>query len=343
MGGGPLCYVRPMQTHEAITLYLAARDGELGARTLKQTRGTLRMLPDLPLTEHTEQTLRKWRAALLARGLDPDSASTYFNRVRGFFQYARRQQWIPVDPTADIGRLLPNPKRKLRLSLPQVQDAILRARHPRDRAMLFLASELLLRASELALLKVGDIRWDDNMLDVYIMKKRGIFVHDEMPISASLARELRNWLGAYAQTAGILRRDFFLFPRMDTRYSGRDRKYWISPAEPIAHPAEVVKLALDSIGVTEGRRGFHDVRRSMARLRYDDLFDRGVPDPLGVVKALLHHEKRKQTEQYIGIDAARSTRNKVMRSDNWLSVLPATAECDNDGDTGLAQVIPLTP
>lgn len=334
-----------MMTHEAIALYLAAREGELTPKSAKQTRGTLLRLPDIPITEHTEASLRAWRSNLRdtrGRQLDRDSVNTYWKRVRPFFRYARRQGWVTVDPACDIPALNPNPKRKIRLSAAQMTAMIEGARHPRDRAVMATESEWLLRAGELAAIRLSDLRLADGLCDVTIEKRKGVFVHDEMPITGHLAVELRTWLRAYALSiGGVLRPDFYLFPRVDTRYGAGKREYWVAPTEPMAHPEVVIKLALDSIGVEAPRRGVHDVRRSMARLRYDALCEEGEPDPVGVIKALLHHENRRQTEQYIGIDGARTRRNKVMRGDTWLSVIPPTATPDEGGDESLAQVIPL--
>jgi integrase len=329
-------------THEAITLYLSARAGEVAPKTLQQMRGTLTKLPDIPLAEHTEASLRAWRTGQLEAGIDPDSINTYFKRIRPFLRYARRHGWIDTDPAADIPPVVPNPKRKIRLSAAQMTAMIEGARHPRDRAIMAAESEWLLRAGELARIRLADLRLPDGMCDVTIEKKRGVFVHDEMPVTHHLAGELRSWLAAYAASiGGVLRPEYFLFPRVDTRYGNGRRAHWVAPAEPIAHPEAVIKLALDAIGIEAPRRGVHDVRRSMARLRYDALCEAEEPDPIGVIKALLHHETRRQTEQYIGIDGARTRRNKVMRGDTWLSVIPDTSTPDEAAPSGLAQVIPL--
>jgi integrase len=178
------------------------------------------------------------------------------------------------------------------------------------------------------------------MADVWVMKQKGRYAQDEMVIAPRLAHEIGAWLGAYADAHGPLVPEYYLFPRLDDRLSAGGREFRLYPDTPMAHPQAVIRHALDAVGVTEGRRGFHDVRRSMARLRYDALCEEGHPDPLGVIKALLHHADRRTTEHYIGIDAARTRRNKAMRSATWLSVLPM-ADSDETARTSLATVVRL--
>lgn len=333
-----------MRLDEAISLYLEAKRGEFTERTERQVRGTLERLPDVELTDLTEEVLRTWRSNLRKTNgqlVSAASANTYMDRVRAFLSYCEHKGWVPRNEARFLGALIEPAKLRIRMSGRQLDDMLEVAPNPRDRGALAVAREWLLRATEISMLRVGHIRLDDGMADVQIMKKRGVWSWDEMPITGPLADELKPWLLTYRSAVGILPDDAFLFPRIDERYNGPGRQLLYRHASPMSHPEEVVKRAMDAIGVTADRRGFHDVRRSMARLRYDALCEAGDPDPLGVVKALLHHEDRRTTEAYIGIDAARTRRNKVMRSAAW-TVTGATSTSASSDTSGLAKVIPIT-
>jgi integrase len=327
-----------MTTHEAISLYLAGRAGKLADRTLRQLKGTLAKLPDVDLADHTEETLDQWLAAL---PVSAASKNTYADRVRGFFTYCKRKGLVIEDPSTELGGLVEPAILRKWLRNDQLAAMLDSAPNPRDRAALAVACEWLLRASEIARLRVGHIRLDDGMADVQIMKKKGVWSWDEMPITDTLSVEIVRWLGDYRKATGIVGTDSFLFPNLNSLYNGTARRITYSTHAPMSHPEKVIHRALDAIGVTADRRGFHDVRRSMARLRYDALCEAGDPDPLGVVKALLHHEDRRTTEGYIGIDAARTRRNKVMRSAAW-AVSHTTSTSASTDTSGLAKVIPIT-
>lgn len=327
-------------TADAITVYLATLVGEVRPKTIADVAGTLSRLPqDVELADLDEAALRKWRRNLF---VSPASANKYMSRVRVFLSYCKRQNWIEVNP-AEVVRPFDEPaKKRLYLKPGQMTELITGARHPRDRAFLAAASTWLLRGNELARLRVGDLRLEDGVCDVMVSKKKGTFVHDEMVVTGSLARELEQWLGTYNREAGIVGPDAYLFPRMESRLAGDRVVYRLCPSAPISHPATIIKHGLDRIGVVTERRGVHDVRRSMARLTYDALVDsEGKDDALAIVSALLHHSSRRMTELYLGIDGDRTRRNAAMRRDSWFSVLP-TANVDETEPSHLAMVLPFT-
>lgn len=333
-----------MRVSEAIALYLSERKPEVSAVTYRNVNQTLKRLADMhgnvELPELTAATLRDWRNNL---EVSPASAEKYMDRVRAFLNYARREGWMERTPT--VGRLHDAARRQLRLDIDQIRALPDQANNKRDRAAIAVAIEWLLRASEIAHLRVGHLRQlRDGVADVRVMKKDGVYAWDEMVITEDLQLELENYLHAYSANIGRhLEPDDYLFPTMTYRIGADGRHLFLHPDKPMSHPYLIVHRALDALGVgVEMRKGFHTIRRSMARIRYDALVAQNESDPVGVISALLHHESRKQTELYLGVSGDRDRRNKLMRSPEWVSPL-ARATSDETEDDGLAKVIRLRP
>lgn len=322
-----------MRLSEAITLYLSERGPEMRPSTLSKYRATLNRFqtPEqagdgppfhaLELDEITATEIRDFRDELVRRGIKPQSVNKYIDRVRAFFQYMTDTGHCPHNPAKGLQPLDEDVPNRVRLSAEVMGQLVATARHPRDRAMIAVAVEWLLRGGEIASIKVGDLNLDTGTCRVVVEKKKGVWREDELVVGPSLARELSGWLAHYRQAAGPLLPDAFLFPAF-VRGSGSRTYYSLDPGRADAHPYRVVGYALGVLGVAVPGAGFHAIRRSMARLRYQALCEADDPDPIGVVKALLHHESRQQTEQYIGEDADRTRRNKIMRTEVWAKSSP---------------------
>jgi integrase len=332
-----------MRVSEAIALYLSEREPEVSALTYRNIKQTLGRLADqhgnVELADLNAATLRLWRNGLK---VSPTSAEKYLDRVRAFLNYARKAGWMDATPT--VSRLHIPPERQLRLDLDQIKALPDQAKNKRDRAAIAVAIEWLLRGSEIAYLRVGHLRMVDGVADVRVMKAEGEFAWDEMPISDDLRYELDNYLHAYRMNIGRFpSSEDYLFPSLSYRITEGGRELCLHPDKPMAHPYLVVHRALDALGVAvEMRRGFHTIRRSMARIRYDALVAAGEEDPVGVVAALLHHQSRRTTELYLGVSGDRDRRNKIMRSSSWVSPLARATSAETD-QSGLARVIRLRP
>lgn len=330
-----------MKVSEAITVYLQEREGEVSSLTLRNLRYTLTKLSaahgGVELADLTAAMIRDWRNA---QPVSPASANKYADRVRAFLNYAREQCWMEQG-ARKVNPLTVEPVRQLRLDIDQIASLLDQATNARDRGALAVSMEWLLRGAEIALLKVGHIRLDDGVADVRIMKTEGVWAWDEMVITETLAPELKRWLGSYAASAGRpLEGDDYLFPRLLVRRAGSSTDYALVPDQPMKHPYLIVSRALAAIGADIGRRGFHVIRRSMARIRYDALVAEGVSDPVGIISALLHHKTRRMTELYLGVDGDRDRRNELMRSTSWVSALPSATPANAEGES-LAKVIRL--
>lgn len=323
-----------MRLSEAITLYLHERGVEMRPSTLSKYRATLMrfQLPEqhgggepfsaCELSEITPTEIRDYRDELIRKGIKPQSVNKYIDRVRAFFQYMQDTGRCPHNPAKGLKPLDEEQPHRVRLSRTVLTAMVDSARHPRDRAMIAAAIEWLLRGGELAAIRLKDLDLDAGVCRVTVEKKKGVWAQDEMVISPGLETELRRWVGYLSHPSNKVDGDSFLFPSLVVRRHGPLSVTEVDPQSQDTHPYRVVGHALRAIGIDVPGSGFHAVRRSMATLRFQALADAGDPDPIGVVKALLHHESRQQTEEYIGTNADRERRNKIMRSTAWGDASP---------------------
>lgn len=343
-GSGRTAIVPAMRVSEAIALYLSQREGEVSTLTHRNLGYTLNKLSamhgGLELADLDATKIRDWRNHLTVSAV---SANKYVDRVRAFLNYARDQGWMERGP-AKVSPLTAPPVQQLRLDIDQIASLLEQPNNWRDRAAIAVSMEWLLRGAEIRELRVGGIpthpRPGDEA-DVLVMKTEGVFAWDKMTITERLLPELESWLHRYEANVGRrLEPDDYLLPRMTYRIATSGRQMTLHPKEPMSHPYLILHRALSAIGVDVGRRGFHTIRRSMARVQYDALAAQGVPDPVGVISALLHHKSRKTTELYLGVSGDRDRRNALMRSTSWVSALPSATTANTAG-RGLATVTRL--
>lgn len=328
-----------MDVQTGIDLYLRERAGVLRKQTLDKHRMTLNIFARDFAGRHlgtiTPAELIAWRNSLR---LKDSSRNKYMDRVAAFYRHLVRMDYLPSNPTDKIDPLDEQPARRVRLD-PKIIPAMLgTARHPRDKALIATAVELLLRGGELSSLRVGDVL--NGRLRVHVSKMRGVLSEDEMAISAPLEGCLRSWLKAYRAECGLVSSGSFLFPQLRTRLAGDRCEYFLAPDSRMAHPEQVVQYALKAAGApVEAGTGVHTVRRSCARLLFDALVDVGHADPLGHVSSLMHHSSRKTTELYLGVTGDRVARNKLVVSTGTTPLSIALARVDETTSSGLSSSV----
>lgn len=332
-----------MNIETGIDVYLRQRHGVLRPQTISKHRMTLMILArhfaGRELGTITPAELIDWRNSL---PLKASSANKYMDRVAAFYRHMVRFDYARTNPVDKIDPLDEGPVRRIRLpneALPLMLEA---ARHPRDRALIAVALELLLRGGELAELRVGDV--EDGYLRVTVEKGDGEFAIDEMATSETLERELRAWLRYLRQQAGMVTADAYLFPRLRTRLVGSESQYYLAADQKLAHPEEVIKLALRAAGVpVEKGTGVHAIRRTCARLLFDHLVTQaGADRALAHVSSLMHHASRRTTELYLGVTGDRVLRNKMIREGGPTPLALAIATVDElPGPVSAKQVVYL--
>ncbi len=94
-----------------------------------------------------------------------------------------------------------------------------------------------------------------------------------------------------------------------------DRYGELQPTVRISKPALIIQRALSRQLGTETLRGegVHTVRRSVARILFDQASEHGHDNALRVAAALLGHSSTQTTEIYLGIDRDRQKRDEILR------------------------------
>lgn len=317
-----------MNIETGISLYLTGIRGEVKASTLLNNVKTLNLFAHAfagwELDDITADDITSWRNNLHIKA---SSANKYLQRVRGLYKWLRlRGHTSSIAP--DLVRpLKAGSVRRVRFDPKLLPVIVQGARHPRDKAFLATAVELLLRAGELAELRVQDVL-PTGHLRVTVEKQDGTFDEDEMAIGRDLQSLLAAWLADYRREAGIVPGDAYLFPRLTVRRGGSHYGYRLEPSRRIAHPEQIIKLALASAGVdVEVGSGVHAVRRTCARLLFDHLVEHdGTDRALGHVSSLMHHASRRTTEVYLGVQGDRVLRNKYVRNGGPTPLSLATSD-----------------
>jgi integrase len=243
--------------------------------------------------------------------------------LQAFFKWCRQRGRISRDHDPLAGRrfrkVIPMEKRRVPVGqFPALLDA---AVNPRDRMIVALGLFLLLRQSEIADLRIGDVNLESGQITARIFKTKDM---DVMPISRELDVELRRWLTLYAEQCGPLQHHWFLAP--SRRFTGEDwgpggvlpnRLGRLLPETRCPHVVGAVQRALKGIG-WEMRRpdgkpewhGAHVLRRSAARAIFDELAAEGYDGALRTVQSFLHHASSQMTERYLGLEVDRAIRDK---------------------------------
>lgn len=172
------------------------------------------------------------------------------------------------------------------------------ARSPRDRAFLALGLYTLLRGSDIASLRVGDVDLSTRTLTAVVSKVRHVSTR---PIPNELMAEMRAWLSVYAAQVPLTP-DMYLVPAQAPGTGNRVAGYTPGPLRPqaaISDPERIVHRALEGLGLPLAGMGCHTLRRSGATALYARLVAEGHADALRVVGLLLGHASVRTTEAYL--------------------------------------------
>jgi len=323
--------------------YLRSRSEQGYASTT--TRNTSRALGVLDLDADIASVTSVDIDCILGKYRSTHAASTMnltVAELRGFFKWAEQQGLIPYGSSPMRHRRAYTEAKHERMRVPADQFAGLidSAQNPRDRIVVALGLYLLLRAGEIALLRVHDVDLSDFTIGVLVPKSAK---SDTMPLCRELADELRIWFTAYGKGVGReLHGDDYLVPgRLPPTLEARgDHGKWVMvqydqyvPSRPYSTPHKAVQGALvlsgylthDPDGHTR-REGVHTLRRSAARALFDRLSVDGVDSALRIVQSMLHHSSVSTTERYIGLDGDRVKRDSILRGERMFPVGLASFE-----------------
>ncbi len=260
--------------------------------------------------------------------LNPALRESSFNearaRVRRFLEYCEHRGWVGSLLLDDV-RVKDEPEQnRRRFTATEMTRLCGSVAQPQERILVALACNTALRITDITLLPVRAVDLAGGWLHVSIHKTHR---QDDLPITRELDAALREWFIHYAETLGRpLEPDMLLVPAKHNAGWGAvaDRPIQYSPYSQITKPDSKYRRIVDAAGLPrDSGDGFHTLRRSFARIFYEELKVQGHPDPIRPVQAMLHHAKPEMTYRYIGVQLDRAARNEVLRGRAFLSRLAA--------------------
>lgn len=313
-----------MYVSEAVGMYLDQRaaDGFAVATVNNDRRCLNRFLVvagDVLIKDLTRKKFDQFMAIEASRGLAPGTLNGYQSAMSAFCHWCRDSGYMDLlqNPVPKRYRKDP-PKRKNYVPItdfPVLLDAAGETSF-RDRAFIASGLYLMLRQSELCALRIRDVDLDMGEIDTRIFKT---YEQDTMPISSELDSELRSYFTQYAERAGALQPDWYLFPSLT---QAGFHEWTLAPMRRISKPEDITRRALRKIGFTDDRMGIHVLRRSAARGLYQELVGQGYDGAIRRVQAFLHHASVTMTERYLGLELDKEMRNKETRG---LPLFPSLA------------------
>jgi integrase len=264
--------------------------------------------------------------------------ANYRATLRSFFRFCERREWtLRTMEQLTEGlkeKTTQSNRNRYRMGREELLLLLNAADFPRDRALIAFVANTGLRISEAVRMRVRDVAFNKGELYVYLPKTKGEVT---LPLSLDLERELRTWLTAYTEAVGDLKRTHYLFPVcfrhtfMPGHAQQRYRERRLNPEAPIGHPQVIIKDAAEKAGIElDPGDAWHTLRRSFARILYEDARDHGHDNALRIVQAALNHKEVSTTERYLGLDIERQRYSDMIKGKPFLT---------GNGDGG--KIIPL--
>lgn len=310
---------------DALDEYLAIRAVHLAPTSLandrSQSRAFVSGIGDCRVSALTPQRVEAWFIGEAER----QQAASYNKvrqRVSGFIKFLTSRGWLVGDPLAMVGKRKTVKRERLRLSAEELLELPDYAASDRDKAIIILACNTAMRASEIRGLRVKDLDLANGWLRVRVEKSSR---EDVMPVTQELAEAMREWLAVYERQESGLEADWYLFP---SRTVSNGTCYFVlNPEKPIVKMAAIVQKAMVSAGHTlEKGEGIHTLRRSVARIFFDQACAGGHDAALRMTSSLLHHSSTQVTEIYLGLQHERLSRDEVLRGKRFLSATVKSVE-----------------
>lgn len=212
---------------------------------------------------------------------------------------------------------------KVRLSMAQLDDAVNGCATPWERWVVAFAFLSLGREGELLRVQLGDVDLTIGLVDWGRPKVKDFT--DKLPMLEQFEDEYLRWRKHYlAACPEIAEDDYagnsFAIPTRTVNGHHRVTRYY--PNQSPATIGHIVKNAsARALGVRPSTlvgQAAHIARRSGARVLFDQLRDDNVPDPIRIVQAMLGHKHQQTTEIYIGLEADRERRNKLIAGGKYM-------------------------
>ncbi|MBK3601053.1 tyrosine-type recombinase/integrase [Streptomyces sp. MBT98] len=264
--------------------------------------------------------------------------ANYRTIVRSFLRFCERREWT----LRTMEQLTEGLKEKstqtnrnrYRMTREEVLLLLEAAKHPRDRALIAFLANTGLRISEAVRMRVRDVSFNKGELYVYLPKTKEEVT---VPLSLDLERELRAWLRVYTEEVGALKRSYYLFPVFQKAFflvghaQVPNPVRLLNPEGWITSPTYIIKDVAEAAGIElDPGDAWHTLRRSFARILYEDAREHGHDNALRIVQAALNHKEVSTTERYLGLDIERQRYAHMIKGKPFLTA---------NGDGG--KIVPL--
>lgn len=259
--------------------------------------------------------------------LAPTTLAAYRGWTKSFLHFCDRRGWLTV-PVGQLVEGLPDRntqtnRNRYRMTRAEIRRLLEAAQTPRDRALVAFVANTGLRISEALHMRVRDVSFGKGELYVYLPKAKEEVT---IPLSLDLEDELRIWLTRYTENVGEVKRSHFLFPAFFGSQFQRGKHRWntgrtkLNPEGQISNPQQIIKRVADAAGIElEPGDAWHTIRRSFARILYDDAVSLGHDAALRIVQAALNHKQVSTTERYLGLNLERQTYAAMMKGKRFLT------------------------
>jgi integrase len=327
------------------TLYVEQREAQVGhGRRLHYLRSFFRRFATHTGDVHVS-TLRATHIEAFFYGdgglhetCQATTLANYRATMRSFLRFCERREWtlrtMEVLTSGLREKNTQTNRNRYRMTREEVLLLIEAAEHPRDRALIAFLANTGLRISEAVRMRVRDVAFNKSELYVYLPKTKE---ETTVPLSLDLERELREWLRVYTEEVGTLKRSHYLFPVfhkplfMTGHAQVPNRALRVNPEGWISHPTYIIKNIAVKAGIElDPGDAWHTLRRSFARILYDDCVGQGHDNALRIVQAALNHKEVSTTERYLGLDIEKQRYAEMIKGKPFLT---------GNGDT--AKIVPL--
>ncbi|MFC7979491.1 tyrosine-type recombinase/integrase [Streptomyces cinereoruber] len=254
----------------------------------------------------------------------PQTLGKYRNDMKAFLSFCHRRTWTPHTPDVLLDGIRDKSTRvtrsRYRMTRAELRRLLAEAGDPRDAALVCFVACTGVRISEALGMRIRDVSFAKGELNVYLPKTKEQVVY---PLASDLERALREWLTAYGAQVGKLKSSYHLFPTYHRRVfiegGGMSPGGLYNPEKPILQPRLILRPIAERAEIElEDGDGWHTVRRSFARILYDDCVDLGHDAALRIVQAALNHKSVVTTERYLGLNLERQRFYKLLKGQDFL-------------------------
>jgi integrase len=249
----------------------------------------------------------------------------YRNDMKQFLSFSHRREWTTQAPDVLLDGIREKStkvnRNRYRMTRAELRELLAAAEDPRDVALICFVACTGVRISEALAMTIRDVSFRKSELYVFLPKVKQEVTY---PLASDLEDALRTWLTAYSTQVGKLKPSHRLFPafhgRQYAKGGGMTPAGRYNPAGTISNPITVLNPIADRAGIElEEGDGWHTIRRSFARILYDDCVSMGHDAALRIVQAALNHASVQTTERYLGLSLERQQFHRLIKGNAFLT------------------------